>query len=104
MRSNTSGVSIIGVSTPFPLEKGAPATTPGFSASSTPRIHLSTTISDNSDSHASGIAWAIKEGYVVDIHADVNEEESGWDDLEGVVGKAMDPQGELNGKVVIGIY
>ena len=40
----------------------------------------------------------------MDIHADVNEEESGWDDLEGVVGKAMDPQGELNGKVVIGIY
>lgn len=64
---------------------------------------MSTTIASNSESHAAGIAWAVKEGFVVDIHANVNELDEPWDDLEGVVGKAMDPnlKNELNGRVVI---
>lgn len=105
-RSNANSVPVLAISVPFVLEDGPPAAAPGFSPQSSPPIHMSTTIASNSESHAAGIAWAVKEGFVVDIHANVNELDEPWDDLEGVVGKAMDPnlKNELNGRVVICNY
>ncbi|KAH8119380.1 hypothetical protein DFH11DRAFT_1686272 [Phellopilus nigrolimitatus] len=80
--------SIIAVSIAFPLEKGVPASPPQFQTSSSPRIHLSTTVTESSPNHVEGISWALDQGYVVDVHSNVGKDEAGWEILEDVVDKA----------------
>ncbi|KAI5123965.1 hypothetical protein M0805_006377 [Coniferiporia weirii] len=96
-----SDVPIVAVSVPFPLENGAPTNAPQFTASSSPRICLSTTIAKNSPDHVDGISWALKQGFVVDVHATLGDGDAGWEILEDVIGKATGSQGDCTGKIVL---
>ncbi|THH03910.1 hypothetical protein EW145_g5908 [Phellinidium pouzarii] len=95
--------SILAVSISFPLEKGVPSSAPAppLSASSSPRICLSTSISGSSPTHVEGISWALGQGFIVDMHTAVGGGEAGWEILEDVIGKVTESQGDRKGKIVL---
>ena len=58
----------------------------------------------SSTRHAEGIAWALDQGYIVDVCADVGEGEADWEILEDVVDKASGSPEDRKGKIVLCAY
>ncbi|KAI0633806.1 hypothetical protein C8Q77DRAFT_813500 [Trametes polyzona] len=104
VQSSASSTPILAIAVPFSLEDGAPAAPPSYlstPSSSKPAIVLSTTFKDSSPAAIEALAWALSQGFTVniDVQSDL-QAESGWDALEELLTKAT-ASPEANGKIVL---
>ena len=89
---------------PFKLEDGVPASPPSYLASgstSKPTIVLSTTFSNSSQPAIDALAWALTQGFTVniDIQSDL-QQESGWESFEDFLTRAT-ASPDAKGKIIL---
>ena len=104
LSAGTSSTPVLAIAVPFKLEDGVPASPPSYlapAASSKPAIVLSATFSTSSPAAIDALAWALGEGYTVNVDCQSGlTEESGWDALEEFLTKATANSG-VKGKIVL---
>jgi len=106
LSSGASSIPTIAISVPFPLERGAPSPVPAWiSASSSPRVHLRTSVNGSSEKHVEGLSWALEQGYAVDVDVDVLGEaglsETAWETLEDFVDKGSGSMDGQKGSIIL---
>ena len=100
----SSTTPILAIAVPFSLDDGVPASPPSYLASgssSQPPIVLSTTFSQSSQPAIDALAWALAQGFTVniDVQSDL-QQDSGWELFEDFLTKATAAP-EAKGKIVL---
>ncbi|RPD54067.1 hypothetical protein L227DRAFT_580845 [Lentinus tigrinus ALCF2SS1-6] len=100
----SSSTPVLAIAVPFKLEDGVPASPPSYLASgstSKPTIVLSATFSTSSQPAIDALAWALTEGFTVniDIQSDL-QQESGWEEFEEFLTKAT-ASPDAKGKIIL---
>ena len=100
----TSSTPVLAIAVPFKLEDGAPASPPSYlttTDASKPAIVLAATFSQTSPAAVEALAWALAQGFTVNIDCQSDlTQESGWDALEDFLTKAT-ASPDLKGKIVL---
>ncbi|EIW62593.1 uncharacterized protein TRAVEDRAFT_26273 [Trametes versicolor FP-101664 SS1] len=102
--ASSSTTPILAIAVPFVLENGVPTSPPSYltaDASAKPTIVLSTTFKESTPAAIEALAWALTQGFTVniDIQSDL-QQESGWESLEVLLTKATESQ-DAKGKIVL---
>ncbi|TFK84119.1 hypothetical protein K466DRAFT_589170 [Polyporus arcularius HHB13444] len=100
----SSSTPVLAIAVPFKLEDGVPAAPPSYlapSSSSKPPIVLSATFSTSSQPAIDALAWALKQGFTVniDIQSDL-QQDSGWESFEDFLTKAT-ASPDAKGKIIL---
>ena len=101
----SSTTPVLAIAVPFKLEDGVPANPPSYLASgsaSKPAIVLSTVFSQQSQPAVDALAWALAQGFTVniDVQSDLHQE-SGWETFEDFLTKATVASESAKGKIVL---
>lgn len=105
--ASSSTTPILAIAVPFVLENGVPASPPSYltaDASARPTIVLSTTFKESTPVAIEALAWALTQGFTVniDVQSDL-QQESGWESLEVLLTKATESQ-DAKGKIILCAY
>ncbi|KAH9894815.1 hypothetical protein C8Q73DRAFT_691688 [Cubamyces lactineus] len=103
--ASTSSTPVLAIAVPFVLEDGVPSSPPSYltnATSSKPSIVLSTTFKQSSPAAIEALAWALTQGYTVNIDVQCDlQHESSWEALEDLLTKATESSESAKGKIVL---
>ena len=107
LSSGSSSTPVLAIAVPFKLADGVPSSPPSYltaSSPSNPTIVLSATFTEASEEAVDALAWALGQGFTVNIDAQSKlQEESGWSALEDFLTKAT-AKSETKGKIILCEY
>ncbi|KAI0328394.1 hypothetical protein GY45DRAFT_1372421 [Cubamyces sp. BRFM 1775] len=103
--ASNSSTPVLAIAVPFALEDGVPSSPPSYIAnagSSKPSIVLSTTFKTPSPAAIEALAWALTQGYTVNIDVQCDlQHESSWEALEDLLTKATTSSESSKGKIIL---
>ncbi|KAJ8481525.1 hypothetical protein ONZ51_g5942 [Trametes cubensis] len=103
--ASTSSTPVLAIAVPFVLEDGVPSSPPSYltnASSSKPSIVLSTTFKQSSPAAIEALAWALTQGYTVNIDVQCDlAHEANWDALEDLLTKATQSPESAKGKIIL---
>lgn len=98
--SPSSGTLIRAVSVPLPLDMNS-----SYPTLNVP-LHFTVSFKKQSASLSEAIIWALKNGHVVDLEADIGDADADaeWEALEDLLEKSLRPTEDRTGKLVLCEY